>query len=50
MLGTLVYGVVPPGFVQVAPSEGTALALEAGRVYALSAWGEVDGIHVFSAV
>jgi hypothetical protein len=47
---TLIYGVVPSGFLQVTPSQGSAAALEAGHVYELHVWGEEEGSLVFTAL
>jgi hypothetical protein len=49
-VGTLVYGVVPTGFVPVAPSEGRAEALEVGHAYELHVSGEEEGFLVFTAL
>jgi hypothetical protein len=49
-LGTLIYGVVPSGFVQVTPSRGSAAELEPGHGYELHVWGEEEAFLDFTAL
>lgn len=49
-LTTLIYGVVPPGFGQVIPEEGGAVALEGGHSYEIEVSGQENGSLVFAAL